>query len=364
MRGLRTNGCGMTYLAYGRLVSIRSPAEGNRQVGGTSTPGRRVFVFGGGGVLGFAWMVGALTALQHEWGIAPAPDDLRIGTSAGAVMSGLLGCGLDIDRIRRHQVGMPLPEDPVISWNHHTDSGGSRPPSPLWWPGSPRLVWDGIRRPASVPPVLALSGLLPKGRGSLQPIHRMLQGVVADTIGAGNWPQRTWIVATDYSTGRRTVFGRDGEPAASLADAVSASCAIPAWYTPIRIDSRSYIDGGAASNASVDLLAGQDVDEVIVLAPMAALELDSPRSPVARLERRIRRSITRGIRNDIAALDESRTRVTLLTPGPEDLAAMGANLMNPRHRAAVLHTAMRTVARDLRHQRRQQGSSLPEAGTA
>ena len=71
-----------------------------------------------------------------------------------------------------------------------------------------QLVWDGIRRPSSVSPVLALSGLLPRGRGSLQPIHRMLDTVVAGTIGAGTWPQRTWIVATDYTTGRRRAFLR------------------------------------------------------------------------------------------------------------------------------------------------------------
>jgi NTE family protein len=325
---------------------------------------RRAFVFGGGGVLGFAWIVGALTALQHELGIEPASDDLLIGTSAGAVISGLLGCGLDVDRIRRHQIGMPLPQDPPISWNYDSDSGGSRPPRPVWWPGSPRLAWDGLRRPASVSPVLALSGLLPRGRGSLQPIHRMLDGVVAATLGAGNWPQRTWIIATDYSTGRRTVFGRDDEPVAELADAVCASCAIPAWYTPVQINSCAYIDGGAVSNASVDLLADQDVDEVYVLAPMAAVEPDNPRSPVARLERRVRRSITRGISNDIGVLREAGTQVTLLTPGPEDLAVMGANLMNPRRRMAVLHTAMRTSANALRDQQRRQGFAAPEAGTA
>jgi NTE family protein len=326
-------------------------------------PVRRAFVFGGGGVLGFAWIVGALTALQHELGIEPAAEDLRIGTSAGAVIAALLGCGLDVDGMRRHQIGMQLPEDPPISWNYDSDSGGSRPPRPLLWPGSPRLAWDGIRRPASVSPVLALSGLLPRGRGSLQPIRRMLDSVAADTVGVGNWPPRTWIVATNYSTGRRTVFGREGEPAASLADAVCASCAIPAWYTPMVIDSCPYIDGGAFSNASVDLLSGQDVDEVFVLAPMASVEADSPRSPVARLERRVRRSITRGISNDIAALREGGARVTLLTPGPEDLTAMGANVMNPRHRTAVLQTAMRTAAGTLRDQQRQQRFSTPEAGT-
>ncbi|MDQ1738558.1 MAG: hypothetical protein QOE53_210 [Pseudonocardiales bacterium] len=352
----------MTYLAYGRLVLIEGPAEGNTGMAGRSKPVRRAFVFGGGGVLGFAWIVGALTALQHELGVEPAPEDLRVGTSAGAVVAGLLGCGLDVDGIRRHQIGMPLPEDPPISWNHDSDSGGSRPPRPLWWPGSPRLVWDGIRRPASVSPVLALSGLLPRGRGSLQPIHRMMDSVLAETPGAGNWPPRTWIVAADYSTGRRTVFGRDGAPVTGLADAVCASCAIPAWYTPVLIDSRPYIDGGAVSYASVDLLAGQDLDEVFVLAPMAAVEPDSPRSPVARLERRVRRSITRGISNDIAVLREAGTRVTFLTPGPEDLTAMGANLMNPRRRTAVLHTAMRTAASTLREER-QQGFAAPEAGT-
>ena len=329
-----------------------------------SSPARRAFVFGGGGVLGFAWIVGALTALQHELEVEPAPSDLLVGTSAGAVISGLLGCGLNIDGIRRHQIGMPLPEDPPISWNYDSDSGGSRPPRPVWWPGSPRLVWDGIRRPASVSPVLALSGLLPRGRGSLQPIHSMLDSVAAATIGAGKWPQRTWIVTTDYATGRRTVFGREDEPAAGLADAVCASCAIPAWYTPVQINSRSYIDGGAVSNASVDLLAGQDLEEVFVLAPMAAMEPDSPRSPVARLERRVRRSITRGIGSDIALLRETGTMVTLLTPGAEDLAVMGANLMNPRRRMAVLHTAMRTAASTLRNQQRQQRFSMPESGTA
>ena len=41
---------------------------------------------------------------------------------------------------------------------------------------------------------------------------------------------------------------------------------------------------------------------------------------------------------------ETGTRVTVLTPGPADLAAMGANLMNPRRRSRVLDTALDTSA--------------------
>lgn len=336
-------------------------------------PVRRAFVFGGGGVLGFAWIVGALTALQHELGVEPGQADLVVGTSAGAVASGLLGCGVDVDTIRRHQIGMPLPQDPPISWNYDFDSGGSIPPRPGWGPGSPRLVWGGIRRPSSVSPVVALTGLLPRGRGSLEPIHHMLETVVAEKLtgtGTGTgWPDRaTWIVATDYATGRRAVFGSPDGPVATLADAVCGSCAIPAWYAPVRINGRAYIDGGTVSNASADLLDGADFDEVYVLAPMAALEPDNPRSPIAMVERRVRRGITRSINQDVLRLREAGARVTLLTPGAEDLAVMGANLMNPRRRTDVLHTAMRTAAVELRNQQRREAAiaeaAIAEAGTA
>jgi NTE family protein len=314
---------------------------------------RRAFVFGGGGVLGFAWIVGALTALEHELGIRPATADLMIGTSAGAVTAGILRCGVTVDSIRRHQLGMPLPEDPPISWNYDQDTGGSRPPRPGWRPGSPRLVWGGIRNPATIPPVVALSGLLPTGRGTLEPIQRMISTVAAAADWEGDWPDRqTWIAATDYANGRRVVFGRADAPQAPLAEAVGASCAIPAWYAPVRIAGGRYIDGGTVSNASVDLIDPACYDEVYVLAPMAALAPDNPRTPVAILERRVRRTITRGIMRDVTRLRGHGVRVTMLTPSAEDLALMGSNLMNPRRRLDVLHTAMRTAAVEIRRQQR------------
>jgi NTE family protein len=329
----------------------------------TITPVRRAFVFGGGGVLGFAWIVGALTAIQHELGIEPGPADLVVGTSAGAVVSSLLACGVEVDSIRRHQLGMPMPQDPVISWNYDADTGGVLPPRPGWRPGSPKLLWGGIRNRSRVSPMVALTGLLPAGRGSLEPIHQMVATIAAGADAEQDWPSRqAWIVATDYSTGQREVFGRAGAPTAAIADAVCASCAIPAWYAPVSINGRAYIDGGTASNASVDLVNGADFDEVFVLAPMAAVEPDSPRSPIAMVERRVRRSITRGIAHDVVRLREAGAEVTLLTPGPDDLEAMGANLMNHRRRTAVLHTAMRTAAIDLRNQRR--SPSAAEAGSA
>ena len=75
-------------------------------------PTRRALVCGGGGVLGFAWMVGALAALQDETGLDVAEFELVLGTSAGSVLAALLGYGLSVDETSRHYRGAPLPDDP------------------------------------------------------------------------------------------------------------------------------------------------------------------------------------------------------------------------------------------------------------
>ena len=154
----------------------------------------------------------------------------------------------------------------------------------------------------------------------------------------------TWIVAVDYDTGRRVVFGRPGAPPARLADAVVASCSIPGWYEPAVIGGRRYVDGGVRSPTSLGLLARAGVDEVYLLAPMASVQADRTRKPHERLERRLRQLITLAMLREVRMLQSTGIRVTVLTPGPEDLAVMGVNLMDPRRRTAVLETSLRTSA--------------------
>ena len=151
----------------------------------------------------------------------------------------------------------------------------------------------------------------------------------------------------NYDSGRRVVFGRAGGPPASVGDAVLASCAIPGWFIPQVIEGHRYVDGGIASSTSVGLLArpaAPRLDEVYVLAPMASHAYDHPRDPVACVERTVRRVITRWLDAEVRAARATGARVTVLTPGPADLAAMGGNLMNPRHRNRVLDTALETSA--------------------
>ncbi len=310
---------------------------------------RRGLVLGAGGVLGFAWTVAALRALEDEEGFDARDVEVCVGTSAGSVLAALLGCGVGVDVVLRHQQAVPLPADPDISWDYDRDSGGALPPRPGLAVGSPPLLLAAARRPRAMSPLAAFAGALPRGRGTLGPLHRMVQRLAAP-LEEGGWPSRprTWIAAMDYGAGTRAAFGRPGAPPASLADAVAASCAIPGWYAPVEIGGRRYVDGGLLSPTSLDLLAGLGLDHVYVLAPTVSFVYDRPWSPLARAERRWRRFVTRRVLAEAATVRATGTAVTVLGPGREDLQAIGANLMDPRRREAVLATAVRTSAIALR----------------
>lgn len=308
---------------------------------------RRGLVLGAGGVLGVAWTVGALVALEQVEGFDPREVEVCVGTSAGSVSAAMLGCRVSVARMLAHQRGEPVgPDEPMIEWDYSSNGGSNLPPRPKLRVGSPRLAWEVARRPHRFPPTAAMSAMLPQGRGSLDSVTRL----VAALSDGRSWPQQPvpWIVAMDYDTGRRVAFGRAGAPAAGLAEAVTASCSIPGWYPPVVIDGRRYVDGGTCSATSVDLLAIGGLDEVYVLAPMASFAYDQPRSAAARLERRWRRAWTRRMVREAAKLQAAGTHVTLLGPGPEDLAAIGVNLMDPNRRIQVLETSLRTSEAALR----------------
>lgn len=336
--------------------------------GTPAAPARRGLVLGAGGVLGFAWMVGALAALEAEEGFDAREVDVCVGTSAGSILAALLGSGVSVEMMLRHQQGIPLPGDVDIGWDHDRDSGGALPPRPRFGVGSPGLLRQVARHPRQVRPLAALSAVLPLGRGTLAPVRRMVERASAGlpaAAGGPPWPAQpqVWVVAMDYTGGQRVVFGRDGAPPARLSEAVTASCAIPGWYEPTVIADRPYVDGGTVSPTSLDLLAGSGLDEVHVLAPMASFAYDRPRSPVALAERRLRRTVSRRVLAEAAEVREAGTGVILLGPGPDDLQAMGANLMDPRRRTAVLATSLRTSTAALRRADRSAGRSR-STGTA
>jgi NTE family protein len=319
---------------------------------------RTGLVLGAGGILGSAWMTGALAALAERLERPLAELDLVLGTSAGSVLAAALRCGLSVAELVDHHLDRAppgeRPEDgfPAVRTIEH-ETGDGLPPIPLPVVGSPRLLAAAVAPPFRVPPLVALAGLLPLGRARVRSLVRLVENLQARL---GATPDRwvpgapLWVVALDYDTGRRVVFGRPGGPPSSVADAVLASCAIPGWIAPQVIDARRYVDGALASTTSVGLLAEDSappLDELYVLAPMASHAYDHPLDPVAGLERGFRRCWTLALDREVEAVRATGIRVTVLTPGRADLVAMGGNLMDPYRRRVVLETSMETSQRAL-----------------
>ena len=71
------------------------------------------------------------------------------------------------------------------------------------------------------------------------------------------------------------VFGAPGAPKAEPADAVVASCSIPAVFRPIRIGDRTYVDGGAWSLTNLDAAPAGRGTEVLCLHPSGSLGVAS-----------------------------------------------------------------------------------------
>ncbi|WP_278262937.1 patatin-like phospholipase family protein [Nocardia sp. AG03] len=309
---------------------------------------RRGLAIGCGGVLGFAWTAVALDAVERalDWDARTA--DVLVGTSAGAEIVAALGSGRTPADLLAALADAP-DADPVLA-RHVAVDPGKLPPLPrLGLPGL-GLIGAGIRGGSAY---TALAGLLPRGGGDagwLRDFGRAL----ADHDGWVSHPA-TWLIAADAATGERIAFGagdsagsvpsRSADPAGSavdLGDAIAASWAIPGWFPPVRVAGRDYVDGGAVSSVSADLLIPRELDEVVVIAPMTSAG-GEPATGMDRVERLLRAQMTRGLDREIAQLRAAGTRVIRVEPSAVDLAVMGPNFMDIARRAATLEIARRTA---------------------
>ena len=309
-------------------------------------------VLGAGGVMGGAWITGGLQALASETGWDPATADYIVGTSAGSMMGALLASGVPPWFMVDHSAGATFeglngPDGrPAASADR---SGGANFMLDRSWPrmflGSPALARRLVSNPGSVPPIGGLIALGPRGFISTEP----LKDIVRRVVPSGWAPHPNfWAVAADYDTLERVAFGSPGAPPAELADAVAASCAVPAFYRPVEIGGRLYLDGGVNSVSNLDLLKDARLDVVICLNPMSSRHRPHGVRPVAHLGAAIRAGYGRRLGQETRVLREQGTQVVLIQPTARDLHVMGNNYMSGKRRNEVIHAAIETVASQLR----------------
>jgi NTE family protein len=188
------------------------------------------------------------------------------------------------------------------------------------------------------------TGWIPRGIFSTEPLKETMRHVVPS-----GWSPHPnlWTVACAYETGRRGPFGRADAPAADLADAVAASCAIPGFYHPVTIDGRRYVDGGIRSTSNLDLLRDEGLDLVICFNPTSTLHPVRAINPRDAFNIVFQRASGRRLGSEAKKLRAAGSGVVLIQPLDEDIQAMGPNLMSPRRRNHVIEVARRTVASQL-----------------
>jgi NTE family protein len=312
-------------------------------------------VLGAGGVLGGAWLVGALDAIATESGWDPGSADYVVGTSAGSMVGALLACGVPPWFMVARSTGQsvqslrPRPDESPGAAEAAERSAGSvyrvNLPGLGLGPGSWRLAAASLARPYRYSPAAVVSGWLPNGLVSTEPLKDTVRRACA-----GDWAPHPnfWAMAADYGTGRRVAFGRQGAPAATLPDAVAASCAIPGFYRNVEIGGRRYVDGGIRSTSNLDVLREEPLDLVVALNPMSSLDAGERGSVGERLGFRMRQAAGKRLGAEAKRLRAAGIEVILIQPTGRDLEVMGTNLMNRRRRLEVTETSRRTVTEHLR----------------
>ena len=151
------------------------------------------------------------------------------------------------------------------------------------------------------------------------------RAMVAARLPRAEWPDRPMIVvAVDAHTGELAAFDRDS--GVDLVDAVTASTALPGLTPTHSINGTRYINGGVRSGGNADLASGYA--NVVVLSPFGGRNGTLPEGQFEGL----RRFPGADLAGQVEALRKQGSRVEVITPDADSLAAMGTNQADPATR--------------------------------
>jgi NTE family protein len=267
-------------------------------------------VLGGGGITGVAWEIGVLAGLAGR-GIQLGLADLLVGTSAGAVVGAQLACGADLAQLYQEQLEpVPAASLPAAPGSGGHGGGGHGAADKMKLRDMAVFGWAMLRYPDPVRAQARIGRMALAARTVPEADRR---AVIAARLPSAQWPaRRLLITAIDAVTGEFAVL--DADSGVSLVDAVGASCAVPGVWPPVTMAGRRWIDGGVRSPANADLAA--ECERIVVLAPL-------PRGMRA----------ATAATHQAEALARAGRAVTVVSPDPDAVAAIGRNVLDPARRA-------------------------------
>jgi NTE family protein len=277
-------------------------------------------VFGGGGAAGNAWAIGIVAGLAEAGLDLTEAADLVIGTSSGATAAAQVRSGIPPAELLASVLSPPAQP----ARQNREQPPPSRPAATVF--ERMRAIAAAATSAADLQRAMGAFGL--ESDSVLGPGAGQRRAMVAARLPSPEWPDRPMIVvALNAHTGDLVPFDRDS--GVDLADAVTASTALPGMAPTHDINGTHYINGGVRSNENADLAAGYA--NVVVVSPFGGRS-QAPAEQGAGQFEGLRRFPGADLAGQVAALRAQGSHVEVITPDAGSLAAMGTNQMDPATR--------------------------------
>ena len=347
-----------------RLVSSR----------GGSTPRplpfRRGLVCAGGGITGAIYEIGVLAALEERLdGFSLTECDVFVGVSAGSYVGTLVANGVSPSILFRNVTHPRASDlDQLSLFRPNLREIASRILSaPVTLADSFRDFYQNRAETTVTDAVASFAGLLPSGFFLVDGLEAWLSEWLSQpgrTNDFRSLGRKLRVVAVALDTGETRVFGEPGSDAVPISLAVSASCALPGFFRPVRIDATDYIDGGVRKTAHISLALKERCGLVLCVNPIVPVRFALSRGLVP--HRRDQGALaSRGL---LAILDQvfrltlhsrlqyglsryrrenPETDIVLFEPKAEELPRLMRNIMRTSGRVRIAEYAYRSALQKL-----------------
>src|SRR6202045_2739020 len=269
-------------------------------------------VLGGGGAAGQAWQIGVIAGLAEAGLDLTEAADLVVGTSSGSTTAAQVRSGIPAAELLASVLSPPV--QPV---GQNREQPPSLPVATVF--RRMRAIGAAATSAADLRRAMGAFGL--ESDSVLGPGAGQRRAMVAARLPCPEWPDRPMIVvAVDAHTGELAAFDRDS--GVDLADAVTASTALPGMAPTHGINGGRYINGGVRSAENADLAAGYA--NVVVISPFGGRTGPLPAGQFEGL----RRFPGADLESQVEALRKQGSSVEVITPDADSRAAMGTNQMD------------------------------------
>ncbi len=244
--------------------------------------GKKALILAGGGIMGAAYEIGCLTALDRLFrpGFSCRRFDLYVGISAGSVIATLVANKIapaDLFRTIAND------ESSVFNWTRSDIYRlEKRQILASCWQvmGNLLKIYRSYRHDRWTyfsDFFHILQEQFPAGLFSLEPMSQYLcqafqkEGVL-DSFNLLD--TELYIPAYDIDRGERVVFGSEGFRDMHICKAITASCAIPYFFRPYPISGSHYVDGSVGRVSHLDIAVKAGADLIVIVNPRVPMNND------------------------------------------------------------------------------------------